>query len=558
MAHHTGIYAVLIFLLLGLAGCRDQPEEVADEPTALDLRQGELILCSGQAFGEVQSGFSCRPAVRESFDLAMALLHSFEYDEAEKAFGRVIAEDPECAMAYWGAAMSLYHALWAPPGEAELEKGARILAAARELPATARERDYLEAVGWYFRDWETIDAKTRARDMSAKMREIHERYPEDTEAAIFYALTLNATADPSDKSYRNQREAGRILEALFPDQPNHPGIAHYIIHNYDNPVLAEKALPTARKYADIAPASAHAQHMPSHIFTRLGLWEESIAANLRSTEAAVCYAEGAGLEGHWDEELHGMDYLVYAYLQRGDNRHAEQQNEYLNTFTKLSPVNFKGAYTLAAIPARIALENRDWPAAAGLELSTMDFPWADYPWQRAILHFSRALGAIHLGEREAAEREIATLDSLHTRLAALDDPYQMNQVMIQIKSAQAWLGLARGQRAEALALMEEAATMEDNTAKHPVTPGEVLPARELLGDMLRVLGRPADALRAYEGSLATHPNRFNGLYGAATAADRLGDHDKARRYFAQLVSQTAGTDNQRPEIREAEAFLGRR
>ncbi|MEK7253596.1 MAG: hypothetical protein AAB316_02535, partial [Bacteroidota bacterium] len=316
--------SLLLLSFSFLLSCENKQPSPNAALSSIDLKRGDIILCSGQEFGEVSFSLSCKPAVRKQFDLAVSLLHSFEYDEAEKAFAKVIDADPECAMAYWGVAMSLYHPLWSPPDEKDLKKGAKMLEIAASLPKSTREQDYLDAIGLYFKDWEKIPAKIRALKMMEKMEEIYGKYDKDTEAAILYALSLNATADPTDKNYTNQRKAGAILEAIFPEYPNHPGIAHYIIHSYDNPVLAEKALPVARKYADIAPGSSHAQHMPSHIFTRLGLWDESINSNSDAAASAVCYAESAGFEGHWDEEMHALDYLVYAHLQKGDNKKATE------------------------------------------------------------------------------------------------------------------------------------------------------------------------------------------------------------------------------------------
>lgn len=514
-------------------------------------------MCSGKQFGEVGFSFSCDNSVRETFDLAISLLHSFEYDEAEKAFVKVIDTDPNCVMAYWGVAMSNYHALWDPPSKEQLRKGSQILRIAASIPKTTKEQEYLDAIGLYYKDWETVDAKTRALKMEKKMEEIYLNYKDDTEAAIFYALTLNSTADPTDKNYTNQRKAGQILESIFPGQPNHPGIAHYIIHSYDNPGLAGKALSTARRYAAIAPASAHAQHMPSHIFTRLGLWDESIGSNLNSTASALCYAESAEFEGHWDEELHGMDYLVYAYLQKGDNQKAIEQNAYLNTIKKVYPVNFKDAYAIAAIPARIVLENKDWRNAAKLELSPINFPWAQFPWQKAILYFTRALGNAHIGDLNQAEKEIATLQTLYQSLLDKGNSYQSNQVLIQLKAAKAWLYYANGNNNEAIALMREAADMEDNTLKHPVTPCEVIPCRELLGDLYLAMKNFPEALKAYKKDIEYHPNRFNAIYGIAVASRKVGNPNESNMYFEKLIKLAESVETARPEITEAKETIAK-
>ena len=378
----------------------------------------------------------------------------------------------------------------------------------------------------------------------------------DVEATVFYALALNSTADPKDESLTNQRKAGAILEGLFQDQPNHPGIAHYIIHNYDNPPLAHKALETARRYADIAPASAHAQHMPSHIFTRLGLWSESVSSNINSASSAVCYTEEAGMEGHWFQEVHAIDYLVYAYLQMGDNKKAQEQYDYLKTMKDvISEGLFAVAYPFAAVPARIALENRDWKAAADIHVHESNVSFEDFPWQQAIVHYSRALGGCRSGDLDLAQAEIDNMQQLHDKLAESKSDYFANQVLIQIKTCEAWMALGNGEQELALSTMREAADLESGTNKHPVTPCEVLPAAELLGDMLMILDKPAEALIAYEENLGMRPNRFNGLLGAAQAAQSSGDNDKADKYYRALVALGEGNEDQRSEIKVAGAQL---
>lgn len=546
--------AISLFLFI-LISCQDKRSRSAMELSSIDLLRGDIILCGSEQFGEVSFSSFCNTDTRETFDLAISLLHSFEYAEAEKAFVKVIDMDPECAMAYWGVAMSNFHSLWLQSGTEYLEKGSKILEVAESLPMSEREKDYLDAIGVFYGNWETTDHKVRVLNFEKKMEQVYGKYNDDKEAAIFYALALRASADPSDKSYKNQRKSGEILESLFLKQPNHPGIAHYIIHNYDYPELAELALPIARRYAEIAPASAHAQHMPSHIFTQLGLWDESINSNINSTASALCYAESIDPEGHWDEELHGMDYLVYAYLQIGENQKANEQYEYLKMFKKVFPVNFKIAYSAAAIPSRIALENRNWAEAANLELPPLDIDWNDFPWQKSILHFARAMGSVRSGDIASSEKELATLHTLHQKLLDLGDKYQANQVQVKINIIQAWIHFKNGKQEDAVALMHEAADMENNTAKHPVTPGEVLPAGELLGDLLLALDRPSKAVDAYENDLKRHPNRFNGIYGAATAAMAIKDREKATKYFQLLLSLTEGSNNNRKEIEEAKEFI---
>lgn len=547
---------IAITVLLIISSCQNEKYNRNSKLDDLDLLRGDIALCGDPEFGEISFGISCKNSSRATFNLAVSLLHSFEYNEAEKLFVKIIDADPDCTMAYWGVAMSLYHALWFAPTESELAKGAKLLEIAEDLPKTAREEEYLDAIGAYYKQWDKLDPKTRAKKVEVKMGEIYEKYPDDTEAAIFYALALNSTADKADQTYANQRKAGGILESIFPDQPDHPGIAHYIIHNYDNPELAHLALPTARRYAEIAPASAHAQHMPSHIFTRLGLWDESISSNLNSAESAVCYAEAIDMQGHWDQEIHAIDYLVYAYLQQGDNAKALEQYEYLNNMEKVASVSTIAAYPLIAIPARLALENKRWSDAANLQLTSHEFPWEGHDWEMAMLHFSRALGASHTGDLDLARAEIALLESSQKKLTTAGDKYSANQVMIQTKAAQAWLYFAEGNNEAAIALMEEASKMESATAKHPVTPGEVLPASELLGDMYLAMRKPAQALEAYQLNLRDHPNRFNGIYGAAVASKMLEDREGAVLYYQKLINLTKSADSDRSEVLEAKKFVG--
>lgn len=387
------------------------------------------------------------------------------------------------------------------------------------------------------------------------MGKIHTAYPNDKEAAIFYGLSLVGAANPADKSFSNQRKAGAILTALYPKEPTHPGIVHYIIHSYDYPELAALALPAARKYASIAPSSAHAQHMPSHIFTRLGLWDECIQSTLVSTSSAKCYAENAGIKGHWDEELHGMDYLVYAYLQKAENDLAKQQYDYLKSIQEVYPVNFKDAYAFAAIPARYFPENKMWKEAASMEMHPTNFPWQKFPWQKAIIHFTRLLGSVHMGNSKVARTELKNLNRLYDTLKAQKDDYKANQVMIQIKTGEAWILLEERKMDEALQRMNLAADLEDKTEKSPVTPGEVIPAKELLADMLLQLNKPTDALEAYEADLKKHPNRFNGLNGAALASERSNKVEKATYYYQQLTAIANSPDANRPELEIARLFL---
>ena len=551
---------VLVFWLLLFFNCKNKTPKPNPALASIDLKRGELLLCSTEPFGDVSFSIDCNYEVRETFDLAISLLHSFEYAEAEKAFVKVIDMDPECAMAYWGVTMSIYHDLWAPPSETELKKGLQLLKIAESLPKTEKAQLYIDAIGAFYADWENLDHNARELLYTKKMENIYLSNKDDAEATVFYALALTSSADPNDKTYKNQKKAGALLENLFKEKPNHPGIAHYIIHSYDYPELAQMGLNTARRYAEIAPASAHAQHMPSHIFTRLGLWNESINTNINSASSAICYAESVNLEARWTQEIHAVDYLVYAYLQMGDNKNAlEQLNEMQAVKTVFPKDDFASAYALTAIPVRVALENKNWEEAANLELPKIDFTWGKFSWEKALLHFGKSLGYSHIGNIASAEQELQILRDLHQSLLDSKDnftkTYKANQVQIQIYAAQGWINLAKGNKEDALASMKLAAKMESETSKHPVTPSEVIPADELLGDMLLSLNKPKEALDAYEVNLKGHPNRFNGIYGAAIAAKQSGNNEKTKLYFEQLIELTKNSKSDRPEINEAKQFI---
>ena len=557
--HVTFLHGVLFILWSGMIlSCGRRTSDPSKESIAdLGLKRGADISCgpSDPQFGSVAFETSCDEKIKDDFNLALTLLHSFEYDEAEKAFAKVIDGQPQCAMAYWGVAMSNFHPLWEPPSQPELEKGAKAIEIARSIhPKSKREENYINALSFFYKDRDKLDHRTRCLNFEKAMENLYTNYPTDKEAAIFYALALDAAADPADKSFQKQKKAGSILTALYPGEPNHPGIVHYTIHTYDYPELAALALPAARKYAAVAPSSAHALHMPSHIFTRLGLWDECINSNLASVAAAQCYAAATGIKAHWDEELHGLDYLVYAYLQKGNNNLAKKQCDYLQTIDKVHPVNFKVAYAFAAIPARYVLENKNWKEAARLK-AKKNFPWADYPWQEAIIHFARLMGAVHTDDSHTAKAELKELDRLQQVLLAQKDAYKANQVAIQMKTGEAWIRFKEGKQEEARTLMKLAADMEDKTEKHPVTPGEVIPAKELWADMLLQMHRAGEALEVYEAGLKKHPNRFNGLYGAGLAAEKAGDREKAKFYYRQLVSVANAPGSNRPELQAAKQFL---
>lgn len=556
------LQCVYCFTIAALFSCESKKDNdrINNELQAINLATGDIALCGAEdgRFGKVDFALSCEEKVRANFNLATALLHSFEYEEAEKIFAKVINGDPQCLMAYWGVAMSNFHPLWAPPTKEELEKGSKTIKLARSLKSKSeRESDYLEASAVLYDDWDKIDHSARLLKFESAAEGIFKKYPQDNEAAIFYALALRAASDPTDKTFVKQRRAGEILSKLFAGQPDHPGITHYLIHIYDYPELAEQALPAARKYASIASASAHALHMPSHIFTRLGLWGESAQSNINSMTAAKCYAENSGIQGHWDEEIHALDYLVYAYLQQGRDEKAKEQLEYLKSMLSVSPLNNKIAYTMAAAPTRYALERKDWQAAIALELQPKNFPWKDFPWERSIISFGRLLGAVHMNKDDIIQRSLQELKMNHADLVKLNKTYESNQVLIQIKASEGWIAYTKGNKTEAIQRMKEAADMEDATDKHPVTPGEVVPARELLADLLMEYKDYTPALEAYEEDLKRHSGRFNGLYGAARAAQKAGDKNAAKEYMQKLNAATKSNELQRPTVSGADITVAK-
>ena len=507
--------------------------------------------------GHVKFDVSCSPRAQATFNEAVAWLHSFEYERAGVTFGEVLDRDPSCTMAYWGMAQSLWHPLWAtPPSPADLAKGAEYLRRAWALtPNSDRERSYIKAISAIYSHDDELDYSTRTLAYQRAMGELHSSYPEDQEATIFYALSLLATASPTDKTFENQLEAGALLEALLDDDSEHPGITHYIIHSYDNPKLADKALQAARRYAEIAPASAHANHMPSHIFTRRGLWQESIATNLNAAAAGKAFAQAHEIKGHWDEEIHAVSYLMYAYLQGAEDAKAREILEDTRTITAVQPVGIKAAYPFASNPARFVLERHAWRDAAALTELPKWFPWKRYPEARAITYFARALGAARIGDSEQAKTEVKMLRKLHQALPDEASAYWRAQLEVQINAADAWIAHADGREKDALTLMRSAAELEDSVDKLPITPGEVLPARELLADMLLELDHAALALTEYEAVLQASPNRFNALFGAGSAAGRMDDKEKAKFYFEALLAQSNFSDGTRPALAQARKYL---
>jgi len=549
---------IVLSIILCFSSCENKKTSSIQSFSELDLKRGDLLLCGDPNFGDVSFALSCRYDLRETFNLGLSLMHSFEYAEAEKAFVSVLDQDPECLMAYWGTAMSiLNHPLSFKQNLKSLERGEKLLKVAQTLtPNNEREKDYIDAVTVYFNDWQNLDTKTRKLNYESKMEELYNKYPDDVETAVFYSLAVLATADLNDKSYIKQKKSGQILEKLFETNPNHPGIAHYIIHNYDSPELAHLALNTARKYAVIAPSSAHAQHMPSHIFTRLGLWNESIKSNIDSANSAVCYAESVNPNANWVSEIHALDYLVYAYLQMGDNSRAQSEMNKMLEIKEVFPSDhFASAYALIAVPARLAVENKNWELATELELPKTNLDWDRAPWPKAMLHFSRALGFTNTGNSSKAQKELDILINLRDRLNEAKNSYETGQVTIQIESIKGWIEYSKGNTEKAIEYMKLASKLESETSKAAVTPGEIIPAEELLADLYMLTGRHKEALKSYELNLKGRPFRFNGLYGAAKAAQNLDNNELAAYYFEKLIKVSEDVNSSRPELLEAKDFL---
>jgi len=509
-----------------------------------------------ERLGKVHFPISCSAAAQKQFDHSLAMLHSFWYEESVIAFTAIAETDPQCAMPWWGVAMSLWHPLWTAPTAGELKQGQAAVAKAKAIGAkTQRERDYIAAIEIFYKDSDKLDHRTRALAYQKAMEQLTARYPDDREASIFYAIILDATALPTDKTYANQRKAAEILEKAFAEEPDHPGAAHYLIHTYDDPVLAPQGLKAARSYAKIAPGVPHALHMPSHIFIRLGLWQEAISSNLAAAAAARDYEVQSHMPGPWDERLHAMDYLAYAYLQSGKEDEARRVMEEASILTNPQAPVPKSWYALAAIPARFNVERRNWASAAAL------MPRPDtWPVAEAITWWTRALGAAHMGDLDAAHLDVNKLKSLEAALLTSKGPkdqYWANQVEIQYREAAAWLAHVEGRDGEALQMMRSAADMEDATEKESMTPGPVIPARELLGDLLLELKQPAAALVEFEKSLKTSPNRFNAVYGAARAAEATGQNDSAKVYYVKLL-ELCGHSPEGPELLHAKEFLAKK
>jgi tetratricopeptide (TPR) repeat protein len=500
-----------------------------------------------QALGKVHFPVTCQAEAQASFDEAMKMQHSFWHKAAVAKFQEVLERDPSCVMAYWGRALALLDNPFSPPSPRNLAEGLDSLEEARKIGArTQREADYIEALLVLYRDYDKVDHRTRVLAFERAMRGLAARYPDDPEARIYHALALDMAASPTDKTYANQLEAADILEAEWKRQPDHPGVAHYLIHTYDVPPLAQQGLAAAGRYAAIAPDAPHAVHMPSHIFTRVGLWEQSVASNTKA-------AEIARKDGWRGEELHTLDYMVYAYLQMGQDEAARRIVDELGRFGDLDaatmPLARAGFFARVAMPARLALERGAWDEAAGLEAHQTSFPFAD-----AQTYYARAIGLARSGHPDKAAKDVEALKELAEALRG-KDPYWMEQVDIQHQAAEAWVAFAKGDREEALAGLRNAADREARTEKHVITPGPLAPAREQLAEMLLDMNRPGDALAEFEAVQRTEPNRFRATYGAARAAEMAGDRERAKRHYGHLIEIVGAGDTTRPEVAMARTFV---
>jgi hypothetical protein len=502
---------------------------------------------SDEKLGIVNFETSCNPEAQRLFNQGMLYQHSFWYRASQKVFEDALKADPECGIAYWGTALSL---LWNPhatPPAKNLAEGASVIAKGKTVGAkTQRERDYIDALGTMYADYDKVDHRSRLLAYAKAMEQLAQRYPNDDEAQIHYALALNTSASPGDKTYANQLKGAAILEPISERQPQHPGVSHYLIHLYDYPPIAEKGLNAARRYAKIAPAAAHAQHMPSHIFTRVGYWTESIASNTESARVAKD-------AGDFAEQMHAMDYQVYAYLQLGQDAKAKALIDEMAGVAGLTETYMPGPYALAISPVRYAVERGDWNGAANLQVRPNPLPQV-----QAITYAARALGAARSGNPEAAKADIAKLAEFRDKLRDAKDAYWSEQVDIERQVATAWVLYAEGKQDDALTAMSAAADAEDKTEKHPVTPGVPKPARELYGSMLLEAGMAKEALAAFEATLKKEPNRLGAYAGAAVAAEKSGDLIKAREYYGKVVAIADNADKARTEVADAQAFLQKR
>ena len=521
--------------------------------------------------GNVTFSITCAPDVQSDFDRGVALLHSFFYEEARRVFTSVAERDPKCAMAQWGIAMTWWHPIWTPPTPDEMRAGKAAIEKAMSLnTGSDRERGFISALNTYYNAAEGSSAgpvgqschgpvgpRDRVIAYEKAMRQLRDKYPDDFEVQTFYAFAVLSSgyATPNDTSLSKQLEAAGILEKLWKQNVNHPGVVHYLIHSYDYPQFAQRGLAAAQLYDDIAPWVPHALHMPSHIFTRLGMWDESIAANRASAEASRAYAAMRHRDAAEAEELHALDYMAYSYLQEAQDGEAKKIVDLAAKVRKTNPeLEFSAAYALAAIPTRYAFERNDWAAAANLAIP--DVPhWSSFPFMEALIEYGHALGRAHTGDLDGARKAIARMQQLRE---ATKDPkfdYFKSHLDLQMQAASAWVAAAEGKKDDAIDMLRRAADSEDILGKHPVSPGAFVPIREQIGTILLEVGKPTEAQREFEAALKIYPGRFRGLYGAARAAELAGDKEVANRYYTKLAAQTSKAGGSRNELNHIREFL---
>jgi len=507
-----------------------------------------------QQYGKVDFNVSCNEQVQADFNHALALMHHMMYEQARNRFNKVAEQDTGCTMAQWGIAMSYIHPLWGQrPSDADFEAGSKALAKAKEMAnLNDREMAYINAVDPFFENWEATSYRDQLVTFEEGYRTLHEQYPDDEDAAAFYALGHLATAPPDDESLSHQEKAGAMLEELHKQHPEHPGLFHYIIHAYDNPKLAERAVDVARAYDKVAPDVPHALHMPSHIFVRQGIWSDVIDWNKRSAEAALRQSSEDEISMHY---VHALDYLTYAHLQRGEDEKAKKVAQKTIEVKNLQD-HLGSAYAVAASQARYNLEREEWNKAAQIDLhSPNNFSLEKYPATQSMIHFARGIGAARSGDLDGARQAVDSLNNLYQKLKEKEKSYWAVLTDAQRKVVESWMIFEQGDQEEALTLMKKAADTEDSVDKHPITPGHILPARELLGDMLLKMDRPEEALTAYEESLAISANRFRSLYGAGRAAELARNMDKAKEYYKALVATASPEEVERPMFKEVRNFL---
>jgi tetratricopeptide (TPR) repeat protein len=521
--------------------------------------------------GKVTFPITCSPDVQPDFARGVALLHSFFYEEARRVFTSVAERDPKCAMAQWGIAMTWWHPIWTPPTPDEMRAGKAAIERAMSMNAGSdRERGFITALNTYYNSADSSSAgpvgqschgpvgpRDRVIAYEKAMRQLRDKYPDDFEVQTFYAFAVLATgyATPNDTSLSKQLEAAGMLEKLWKQDSNHPGVVHYLIHSYDYPQLAQRGLSAAQSYDDIAPWVPHALHMPSHIFTRLGMWDESIEANRASAEASRAYAAMRHRDATEAEELHALDYMAYSYLQEARDAEAKKIVDLVAKVKKTNPeLEFVAAYGLAAIPTRYAFERNDWAAAAALTIPNLPY-WSSFPFLEALIEYGHALGRAHTGDLDGARKAIARMQQLRD---ATKDPkfdYFKSHLDQQMQAASAWVAAAEGKKNDAIDMLRRAADSEDTLGKHPVSPGAFVPIREQLGTLLLEMGQPTQAQREFEAALKIYPGRFRGLYGAAQAAERAGDNEDASRYYTKLAAQTSKAGGSRDELNHVREFL---